>query len=263
VPPESPTNYSIGSDTVTDNVTGLIWQLAPQDQVFGGPDAKAYCAGLNLSGRTGWRIPTIIELLSIVDSSKWSPAIDSLAFPGTAPDWYWTSTPYNSPGDAWFINFYDGRSDIRMTVMYSARCVWTAPPAAQVTGPGAPVGQYTISPDTVLDNKTGLAWQRVAPAQTYNWPQAWSYCVGLSLGGFVSGWRLPTKKELETLMDRRVMSPGPTIDVTAFPSALAGPYWMATTPYSGDTGKAWSAEFGNGYSGPYDIAVALNVRCVH
>ena len=64
----------------------------------------------------------------------------------------------------------------------------------------APAGQYTVAADTVKDNKTGLTWQRTVPAQTYAQPNAATYCQRLNLGGFSSGWRLPSKLELETIL---------------------------------------------------------------
>jgi len=66
----------------------------------------------------------------------------------------------------------------------------------------------------VQDNKTGLTWQRSVPSSTYTWADATSYCQALNLGGFSSGWRLPAKKELETLVDERVQNQA--IDATAF-----------------------------------------------
>jgi hypothetical protein len=61
-----------GDGTVTDNLTGLVWQQAVPPNPCGvdgssldGPglcgqaDANKYCQGLNLGGyATGWRLPT-------------------------------------------------------------------------------------------------------------------------------------------------------------------------------------------------------------
>ena len=51
------------------------------------------------------------ELLSIVDYSRTSPAIDTDAFQCES-SWYWTATPYaGSPADyAWFVYFDGGNS---------------------------------------------------------------------------------------------------------------------------------------------------------
>jgi len=256
VPPESPTNYTIGIDTVTDNVTGLIWQRAMPSPVSSWADAVTYCAGLVLDGKTGWRLPTLIELLSIVDSgTTTAPAINTTAFPGHPTKPYWSSTLYaGSSGTTWYVSFDWGRS------YYggggSVRCVWTHAPAAQVSSPGAPAGQYTTAADTVTDNKTGLVWQRAASPATYDETSAPAFCPTLDLGGFNSGWRLPTYKELQTLVDPRVATPGPTIDQAAFPSTPAAYFWVST-------GYHRYVNFKIGYSDmniPYGTG---SVRCVH
>lgn len=56
--------------------------------------------------QTGWRLPNVKELASIVDRSRVSPAADPVAFPGTPPEWTWTSTPYaGEPQHAWVVGF--------------------------------------------------------------------------------------------------------------------------------------------------------------
>ena len=108
-------NYTIGADTVTDNVTGLIWQKAVTADTYNWAEAKTYCAGLSLGGQPGWRLPTRIELFSIVDSSTANPAINTTAFPSTPPVNFWTSTPLDSSvgfgaGNAWIVQFGAGYS---------------------------------------------------------------------------------------------------------------------------------------------------------
>ena len=75
-------------------------------------DAAAQLKGFDLLCHTDWRLPEISELLTIVDYSKNSPAIDSALFPDTKNDWYWTNTAYaGSPSDcAWYVGFLDGYS---------------------------------------------------------------------------------------------------------------------------------------------------------
>lgn len=62
--------------------------------------------------------------------------------------------------------------------------------------------RYTISKDTLLDTKTKLIWQRATSDKKYNWQDAQSYCQNLKLGGLSSGWRLPTKEELLSIVDK-------------------------------------------------------------
>ncbi len=72
-----------GDGTITDNVTKLMWQKTPTSDNYTRDDAIAYCAiTLNtqasaLGGHRDWRLPTIIELTSIVDFGRPAPpAVD-------------------------------------------------------------------------------------------------------------------------------------------------------------------------------------------
>lgn len=74
-------------------------------------DADAACRSLVLAGHRDWRLPTIQELLSIVDYERSEPAIDTSLF-DCEPSWYWTSTPVAaSPAVyAWVVGFSVGAS---------------------------------------------------------------------------------------------------------------------------------------------------------
>lgn len=89
----------------------------------------------------------------------------------------------------------------------------------------APAGRYTLTTDTATDKKTGLTWTR-AVKETVTWDQAKSYCDSLALGGFTTGWRLPTIQELKTLFDPRRVDP--SIDPAAFPSTPIKRFWSGT-----------------------------------
>jgi hypothetical protein len=117
-----------GDGTVKDLVTGLMWQQSASPIGYTWDDANAYCAGLTLAGHCDWRLPTFIELLSLVDYSKTYPAIDSTHFPGTPPDYFWSATP--APGTntpvtvAYFVNFNPGLTGTYDTTHVDyARCV--------------------------------------------------------------------------------------------------------------------------------------------
>ncbi|MFQ5470052.1 MAG: DUF1566 domain-containing protein [Gammaproteobacteria bacterium] len=89
-------------------------------------DTEAYISAINalnsgqgLCGKTGWRLPTVAEMQSIVDYSSNSLAIDNEIFPNTKSASYWTSLSYADPYDAvfsiggnlnsaWHINFTNG-----------------------------------------------------------------------------------------------------------------------------------------------------------
>jgi hypothetical protein len=96
---------------VFDTVTGLTWQQMVGSGGYGQSAAITNCSSnpLGLPG-TGWRLPNVRELQSIVDESQTSvPAIDSSAFPGTPNNDYWTSSTYAPiAGQAWYVAFGDG-----------------------------------------------------------------------------------------------------------------------------------------------------------
>ena len=129
----------------------------------------------------------------------------------------------------------------------------------------APAGRYTISVGSVYDARTKLTWQRSAPTTPYTWDDAKAYCasgsVGAALGG--TGWRLPTEKELLTLVDYSVPPPGPTIDAAAFPGTPGDAFWSTTPvtdPHSG--GGLWYVDFSTGHAIGYAVSPTSYVRCV-
>jgi len=103
-----------GDGTVTDNRTGLMWA---KDARKGGwmtwGKARAYCEALNLAGFSDWRLPTRMELESLVDLSNFNPALPTRhPFIGVQATNYWSSTTdtYNTD-HAWFVRLLDGSVD--------------------------------------------------------------------------------------------------------------------------------------------------------
>jgi hypothetical protein len=94
---------------VRDDVTGLQWQATVDGIARDWKDAVSYCASLPDSGG-GWRLPSRIELFSIVDYTT-APAINTTSF-GALPATdagsyaYWSSSL--KAGDntqAWAVDF--------------------------------------------------------------------------------------------------------------------------------------------------------------
>jgi len=104
----------VGNDdlTVTDAVTGLMWQLIV-GQTLPEPDALLYCQGLSLGGYCDWRLPTDIELVSLVDPGSIEPAVSTTYFSNVPTDLpYWTSTRAKDwPDKAWYVDFFFGYTD--------------------------------------------------------------------------------------------------------------------------------------------------------
>ena len=98
-----------GNGTVTDTITGLMWQQATAPGTYSWKQAITYCENLTLAGYSDWRLPNRNELQSIVDYSRYNPSIDTTYFPGTVAYYYWSSTtPADYTSYAWFVNFYNG-----------------------------------------------------------------------------------------------------------------------------------------------------------
>ena len=111
---------------VVDKVTNLKWQQTIDGAAFSWPDARAFCSGLTLAGG-GWRLPTRIELVSIVDFTSANPVIDLRAFPGTPQARFWTASPVaGEPSNAWAIDFAFGNGlnySAPTFTSYRVRCV--------------------------------------------------------------------------------------------------------------------------------------------
>lgn len=112
--PVPPPNHEI----VRDNATGLMWpvEFSPKRLTFA--EAEKYVAELNAKRHCGfddWRLPTRVELLTLVDDTRCDPAIDTDAFPGTPIEYFWTGTDYagdNKNNYTWLVHFYGGGSGL-------------------------------------------------------------------------------------------------------------------------------------------------------
>lgn len=96
-------------------VTGsnLIWQDSMEASFTRQTweSADKYCKTLELGGHKGWRLPTLSELLLIVDYDRSSPSI-FVTFKHTGQDYYWTASPYTAATDGiWVVRFTDGSTD--------------------------------------------------------------------------------------------------------------------------------------------------------
>jgi hypothetical protein len=129
----NPEAYTDNEDgTVTDTVTGLMWQkdvaTGPAGAGLSGftqPQAVAFCSTLTLATHSDWRLPTIIELTSIVDLGQGSPSINVTFFPATPAAAFWSSSPLaGSPAIWWVVNFDPGDAYIYdVTFKLDVRCV--------------------------------------------------------------------------------------------------------------------------------------------
>lgn len=231
-----------------DDTTGLIWQAAFSD-VIDYEDADRYCDELSLEGRR-FRVPTRIELASLLDYSGPSPAIDPTAFPGTPAARFW-HRPIHSrfASSIDLTDLSDGFGDSRV------RCVAETPDAATM---GA---HYMVDGGMIVDLKTGLRWQRDAtpapPGGTswaepgnggYDLADAERYCAALELGG-TKDWRVPGVLELLSLVNPLYIQSSADpfdfvhLDRSVFPDVtLERPTFHARTTF-GDAQNPWVVSF--------------------
>ena len=108
---------------------------------------------------------------------------------------------------------------------------------------------------SIVDTRTGLVWQSRPDATPKTFEEARTYCA--SQGGM---WRVPTKKELLTLVDIHQGTDTPTIEPSNFPETLMSLYRSAS-PVVG-TSLLGMVDFRNGTTAFGQNVDPLPVRCV-
>ncbi|MDD5391532.1 MAG: DUF1566 domain-containing protein [Thiothrix sp.] len=235
----APSYTNNANGTVTDKVTGLMWQQSPDttnDGQIKASDklafsrAQTYCQDLVLGGYSDWRLPDIKTLYSLIDfrgtdpsgagnsSAGQTPFINTSYFKFGYGDTsageriidaqYWSNTQYVSTtmvGDAtvFGVNFADGRIK-----GYPRDKSPFGAPAQYVrcvrgnTAYGA--NSFTNNRNgTVTDAATGLMWAQADSAKGMNWKDALAWVAQMNTAKYLgySDWRLPNTKELQSIVD--------------------------------------------------------------
>lgn len=237
----TPSYTDNGDGTVSDNVTGLMWQQSPDRDGNGiinaadklsYVDALAGAASLTLAGHNDWRLPTIKELYSLIDFTGVDPDAASLNSAGLTPfldaatfrfgygdtgageriiDSQWaTSTLYVSTvmfgQRAMFgVNFADGRIKgypaDPMPGLGTAKTYYVL----YVRGNTAyGINDYVDNGDgTISDRATGLMWARNDSGAAMNWGDALAWVARMNSESYLgyADWRLPDAKELHSIVD--------------------------------------------------------------
>lgn len=237
-----------------DRVTGLLWEmkradtsvhgsgrrftrLAPGDAGHGRPsDAAGLVAASRreaLCGFVDWRLPEAGELQSLGDYGQagfgGTPMIDAEYFPNTRADAYWTATPASGGStSSFYFKFAEG-------ALYVGPNSNNFPARVVRGGAAAPVPRFSPSADgrSVLDHQTGLQWQRCARGQAWDGASCEGVAERLPAGQvqalsrqLQNGWRVPTVKELASLVQPGPASP--VIDTQAFPNTPDDSFWTST-----------------------------------
>lgn len=125
----------------------------------------------------------------------------------------------------------------------------------------------------VTDLQTGLMWQRCSLGQSgtgcttgtatrFAWDLALQQGENINTGGGFAGysdWRLPNKKELESLVEEGCYSPA--INNTNFPNTSNTAFW-SSSPDSRHSDSAFAVHFRDGYSTYYSRSSSYQVRLV-
>lgn len=252
----NPESYTDDKDgTVLDNITQLMWQQTGPTTKYTWEEAVAYCPTLSLGGHTDWRLPSRIELMSLVEPGSSSPNINGTYFPGTPLGSFWSIslvTDQEASG-AWAVGFYNGGTfNAEVTDSNYVRCLRPA-----YSAPLPPPKRYLVnsSAGTVFDNRTNLTWEvdKTSSSTAYAWTAAIASCSKLG-----TGWRLPTVKELLTIVDQSQI--GPALNQTAFPSPSAMGFWSSSVSAAGIS--AYEVDFGIGMAYADPVTNTHLARCV-
>lgn len=227
-----------GDGTISDWVTGLMWQKSPDtngDGVIDAVDKLTYDeavakeSSFNLGGYTDWRLPTIKELYSLIVFT----GIDPSGYEGTdteglipfintnyfdfgygdlsagerlidaqyASSTIYTSTTMGGNATLFGVNFADGRIKGYPMDYIPGMGTKTFYVIYVRGNTGYGINQLVDNGDgTITDKATGLMWMQGDSEVGMNWEDALSYAENLEFAGY-SDWRLPDAKELQSLVD--------------------------------------------------------------
>ncbi len=228
-----------GDSTITDNVTGLMWQKSADMDGDGDIDANdkvtyigavTGAASFNLGGYNDWRLPSIKELYSLIlfsgiDPSGWSgtntdlltPFIDTTYFDFAYGDTnaneriidaqYTSSTKYDTTTmvndeTAFGVNFADGRIKGYGLVLHGNDKTFYVKYVRGNTAYG--INDFTDNGNgTVTDNATDLMWQKGDSQTGLNWQEALAWVQQKNTENFLgfNDWQLPNVKELQSIVD--------------------------------------------------------------
>lgn len=125
---------------------------------------------------------------------------------------------------------------------------------------------FEVEPGIVLDQRTGLEWQKCTvgltgpdcqggKVETHSQETAFNRIVEINKRS-KHKWRLPTIEELTTLVKKDCVAPA--IDIKSFPNTLSSWYWSSTADYS----YYGYVDFSVGYVGEDDMYLSNPIRLV-
>ncbi len=273
VPWPDPRFYDNGDGTITDNLTGLMWQ---QDGDASGyiewEPALSYCSDLDLAGYDDWRLPNRKEMLSLLNFEKEydSNWLNDSGFADIRNDYpYWSSTVVaNSTSNIWSYDLSDTESLLEqswtsdgyvLAVRGIAKGRVHLPKTGQTTSYAAnddgevqagvewPDPRFTDNGDgTVTDHLTKLMWQQNGDATVdLLWDDALAYCNNLTLADY-DDWRMPNIIEIESLAHYGKADLETWLNDNGFTNVQNSSYWSATRGMFNPTAYNWHLNISDG-----------------
>lgn len=208
--------------TITDNVTGLMWEQNMGDKLTF-EDAFTKAKNSTLGNYTDWRVPTIKELYSLIlftgsvkgevgiekfiDTDYFDQPLGNTTIGEREIDAQtWSSTAYvgktmQADATVFGVNFIDGR--IKGYPKYNPGTGTASRMYFRMVRGNTEYGKNIFADNgdgTISDFSTGLMWQKTDNGNALNWEDALSYAESLQLTN-KSNWRLPNTKELQSIVD--------------------------------------------------------------
>lgn len=261
--------------TVTDLNTGLMWVQARGSKMTWDA-AMAGAKSCRAGGHDDWRAPTIKELYSLIlftgechgPMAASKPFLDTnvfgFAFGDTAKgerlidcqDWSATeygSTTMNGNPTVFGVNFADGRIKgyPKVTQGPRGRREFTLFIRYVRGNPAYGRNDFRDNGDgTIADRATGLMWAKADSGAGMNWRDALAWTQKKNAEKFLghSDWRLPTAKELQSIVDYSrspAITQSPAIasifQTTKLDDGDFPFFWSSTTHLDGPQGRTGGA----------------------
>ncbi|MCP4550770.1 MAG: DUF1566 domain-containing protein [Bacteroidetes bacterium] len=259
-----------GDGTITDNITGLMWEQSMGDKISF-DEAFIKAADSFLGKYNDWRVPTVKELYSLIqftgqlslgtpirlyiDENYFDQPLGNESLGERNIDAQtWSSTEYvgktmNNDETVFGVNFIDGR--IKGYPKYNPGTNTARSMYFRMVRGNTDYGNNNYVDNgngTISDLATGLMWQKNDNETGANWEDALSYAQSLETADY-DDWRLPNAKELQSIVDysRSLQTTNSAAINQVFTcSAISDPenninygyYWSSTTHLDGNEPEA-------------------------
>lgn len=236
-------SYTREGNNVRDSITGLVWH-AQSLTATNQKDADGQCKELG----SDFRLPSRLELASLLDYGANGAFIASNIFQGIMETPYYTSTDYPNT-DPQYDNthwaVFLGAATPEVATHQAGEILGMSDTTdAGILCVKGDSGPYQVGPFVAVNNtqtlladtRTGLVWM-ASSFITTSWRDALSQCANKIVGDY-SDFRLPNAKELATLIDDSVPEINPDRVHAKF-NLQGDPYLWSSTP-SPDPTKAFA-----------------------